>query len=196
MKYLLSKGLIYNISEENILTIYHNGKLIELTKSESLIWNECSWKPKEIEKIHKKNINCFNFSLETLLQKDLIIMSDNELENDCLFEIVTNSKFKLLNISLKNKLKSKNYKQIINDTKSYNNLTSFDKMIYNYLKDYNGEISVSDIILIIDNSLFNIDFFTDGYTSEYIGKAKKSKSSSIVVESILKLLNAKLIYII
>jgi hypothetical protein len=194
MKFLLSKGLIYNISDDKLLTIYHNGELIKLNKSESLIWNECSWNPKNYEELIKKNINSIDFSLTKLIKKNLIFISEKESLEDCLIDISLNCKFKLLNISIKNKLKSFNYKHIIKDIKFYNNLTSFDKMVYNYLKDYNNEISVSDIILIIDNGLFNIDYFTDGYTQEYINIAKKSKSSKKVTQSIFKLLSSKLIY--
>lgn len=195
MKYLLSRGLIYNIADKNILTIWINGKLIELSKNESIIWNAFSWCPKNIDKILHKNINCLDYVTDSMVKKGVLSIHESDDENICKFFTLAKNKVKLLNITLSDKIKSGNIKQMIRDVKTFYDLTSYDKMVYNYLKDYNGEMSISDIVLAIDGKLFTANILTDGYSPEYIKQASRSESSLKVLESVIKLLDAKLIYV-
>lgn len=195
MKYIVSKGLVYNKNEDNTLTIYNNNKLFTLSKGESIVWNLFSWEPKSQKSLNKHKLHCENFIIEKLLEKKLITISPESKDETGIFYCLASCRIKPLNISLSDKIKSKNYKRMIIDFKLKEQLTEYDKMIYTYISDYNGEMSMSDIVLAIDNKLFTMDYFTNGYTDEYIQVATTSISANRIKDSIINLLKARLIYL-
>ena len=195
MIFILSKGLVYKKNEDNTLSIWHNNKIENLTLNESIIWNLFSWEPKNKECVNKYNISAVEYVINSLLEKKLIYVSPDTDENSAKFFCVASNRIKLLNIKTKDKIKSGNIKRILRDIKTKYDLTLEDEIVYNYLKDYDGQMSISDIVLAIDNKLFQINYLTDGYTYEYIKEALRSESSIKTTNSVIKLLKARLIFI-
>lgn len=195
MIFIISKGMVYSKNEDNTLSIWNNNEIKKLTLNESIVWNLFSWEPKNKEEINKYDIKGIEFILNSLLNKKLIYISPDLEENTAKFYCIASNRIRMLNIKNKDKIKSGNYKRIIKDIKKIKELTSEDEMVYNYIKDYDGQMSTSDIVLAIDNKLFQVDYLTNGYTLEYIKEASLSESSHKVLTSMIKLLQARLIYI-